>query len=228
MRCAITAALAAVLFVAAPALADDYSLKITKVDPPKTVSDAIRKELGKECAEVQDASKDTLLRVWLVKQLPNVATAGQAKNGLTYKELKETGLIGVLEVVAKKGMTDYREQQIGAGVYTLRLGFMPASGDHEGKAPNPEFCLLSPVAKDTKPAALSDLKSLVELSNNSTDTGHPAVMLLVPVKPAKKLELTKHKSLDGHWVLNGKVETTVDKKSYEVGIGLVVVGKSSG
>ena len=80
-------------------------------------------------------------------------------------------------------MTDYRKQKIKEGVYTLRLAYQPADGDHMGTAPNNEFCL--PVAADDdKDAALMKPKALQETSAKVAGGNHPAVLLLFP--PAAK------------------------------------------
>jgi len=52
-----------------------------------------------------------------------------------------TTLLGALRV--HKTEIDYRKQKLKEGVYTLRLAYQPADGDHMGTAPNAEFACRS-------------------------------------------------------------------------------------
>jgi hypothetical protein len=212
------------LVFAQTALAADYSIKAEKADPPKQLADPVAKELdGTAIKFVQDG--DTACTVWFCKEVPSIATPAQAKNGLTYRELKQGTLIGAIEIV-KAGFMDYRKQKIPAGVYTLRLGFQPMDGDHMGTAPNNEFLLLSPADADKTVAAVEELKALAQLSAKTTKSGHAAVMVLFPAKPTSPPELVKQKDPDNHWTINAQVNAIVDKKPYPLGIALTVVGQT--
>ncbi len=116
-------------------------------------------------------------RLWFRKEVPAKATPEQVKNGLTLREIPETTLLGVLQV--HRTLIDYRKQKIKEGVYTLRLAYQPADGDHMGTAPNNEFCL-AVFADDDKDAKLMKAKALQEASAKVTGGSHPAVLLLFP------------------------------------------------
>src|SRR6266540_2112808 len=120
-----------------------YSIKtVAKSAPPKELDESIRKLLDSSSVQVLDPNNKVLCEVWF----PTEATAEQVKNGLSYRELKETTILGAVRF--EQATTDYRKQKIKAGVYTLRLGFQPMDGDHMGTAPHNEFCLLVAADKD--------------------------------------------------------------------------------
>jgi hypothetical protein len=99
------------------------------------------------------------------------------KNGLTYREIPEGTLVGTLEF--PKTFTDYRKQELPAGVYTLRFAVQPDIGDHTGTTPHPEFCLICPAAEDKSDEPI-EKKKLIELSSKVNEGRHPAVLLLWP------------------------------------------------
>jgi hypothetical protein len=114
--------------------------------------------------------------------------------------------------------TDYRKQKVKAGVYTLRLGYQPADGDHAGSSMYQEFLVAIDAAKDTKPDVIEP-KAMVEVSMKSINTGHPAVFMLFPnPKPAAEPKL-EAKGND-HWVLFARRDVSVKGKKADGGIGL--------
>jgi hypothetical protein len=207
--------------------ADPYKLQTSTMSVPKEVAAPVAAQIGPQGAQLQDQAGDTVCNVWLCKEVSGGdATLTQAQNGLTYRELKEGSLLGVIQIV-KKGFNDYRKQPINPGVYTLRLGFQPEDGDHMGTAPGNNFALLVPAANDKNPAPMADHKAVSDASIKSTGTGHPGVLFLFPGKPSDAPVFEKNKTSEDHWTLNWKVDVLVDKKPFPLGISLTLVGKSS-
>src|SRR5262249_11163848 len=111
-----------VLLVAvAPAWSADakYSIKADKKEPPKELSEPVRKLLGDQVVTLLDAKGNPVCDLWFRKEVPAEATEEQVKNGLTYRELKETSILGAIKF--EQEATDYRKQKVKAGVYTIRL-----------------------------------------------------------------------------------------------------------
>jgi phosphopantetheinyl transferase (holo-ACP synthase) len=209
-----------------PALlaAPDYSIKtVADTAPPKQLSDAVRKVLDNTVIQLKDAKDETVVEVWLAKEPAAKATAEQVKNGLTYRELPSSTILGAVRVV--KATTDYKKQKIPAGVYTLRLGIQPEDGDHMGTAPYNEFALLCPAAEDKK-TDLLETKELRELSAKTTEN-HPGVWVLFP---ADKDAADKPKVVSkpgGHWVLFLKLPVVSGDRKATLPFGLNLVGHSS-
>src|SRR5262249_3425109 len=134
---------AVALFLAAvPAFAADakYTLKTAQTPLPQELAEPIRKLMSDQSVQLTDAPGALLCEVWWRKELPVKATPVQVKNGLIYRDLEESTLLGAVRF--DQQFTDYRKQKVKPGVYTLRLGFQPMDGDHMGTAPQGEFCLL--------------------------------------------------------------------------------------
>ena len=213
----------AALCLATPIPAAGYSVKTAMTPPPKELKEPIQKLLGDRSVQLLDDKGAVLCELWLRKQLPAKATPAQVKNGLTYREVEETTLVGAARL--DQPMTDYRKQKIKPGVYTLRLAFQPMDGDHMGTAPYSEFCLLSPANEDVKPDRMEP-KELQELSAKSTGGTHPAVFLLYPNnKPAEAPKLVKKEG--DTWVLDIKEDVTAGGQPAVLGFGLTLIGHTA-
>jgi hypothetical protein len=220
-----TAAILTLLAVATSAPAQTkYSIKEAKTEPPKELKPAVAKLLDDGAVQLLDDKGAVVCEVWFRKEVPAKATPEQVKNGITLRDIPETTVLGALRV--HKTMTDYRKQKIKEGVYTLRLGFQPADGDHMGTAPNNEFCL--PVfASDDKDAELMKPKELQETSAKVAGGAHPAVLLLFP--PAAKVpdKPTLEKDDMNDWVLTRGVEIKAGDAKAKIGLVLTLVGVST-
>jgi hypothetical protein len=197
--CVIPGLVAVFVHVLAGRVAGDdskYAIKPASNPAPKELSDSIRKLLNEKSLQLVSAGS-VVSELWLRKVLPTKATPEQIKNGLTYRELDESTMIGAMRL--DQEWTDYRKQKVKPGVYTLRLGFQPMDGDHMGTAPYPEFCLLVPANIDQKPD-LIEAKELRELSAKSNGGSHPTVLLLFPNEKPENNPKLENKG-DNTWVL---------------------------
>lgn|SRR5579871_290222 len=202
-----------------------YALKAATTPAPKELAEPIRTLLGDQSLQLTDNKGAVFCEVWLRKQLPVRATPAQVKNGLSYRDLEESTLLGAVRF--DQQWTDYRKHKIKPGVYTLRLGFQPMDGDHMGTAPYSEFCLLISANADTKPE-LIETKRLQEMSAKSIGGSHPAVLLLFPNdKPVDKPSLVQKEN--DHWVAMLKEPVAIQGQPAPagLGIGLTLVGHTS-
>jgi hypothetical protein len=200
-----------------------YSIKTATTPAPKEIKEPIAKLLSEQSLQLLDDKGAAVGEFWFRKEVPSKATPAQVKNGLTYRELDETTLLGAVRF--DRQVTDYRKQKINPGVYTVRLGFQPMDGDHMGTSPHPEFGLLVPAAADEKPDPLANAKELQEASSKAVvgSSSHPAVFLLVPVKKVE--EAPKLSGMGGgKWVLYAKADVKAGDQKAALGIGLTVVG----
>jgi hypothetical protein len=210
------------LILTGPASAAKYTVKVEDAPPPPEVGNRVRALLEVKGLSVYDDAGQLLLTVWPRKAFESKATAEQVKNGLTYRELEESDLVGAVKF--PKLWTDFRKQKIKAGVYTLRIGWQPMDGDHMGTAPFNEFCLLAPAAKDQS-ADHMPTKALHELSATAVGQSHPGVVLLFPnPKPAD--EPAVESKPNNVWVLNFKRPVTAGGQKTFLGFSLVVIGQT--
>ena len=152
------------------------SLKTDQLDPPKELAKALKPEFDTEAFVVGEGDTDSMT-FWFRKEIPAKASAEQLENGLTYREIPEGTLVGIVQF--EKAFVDFRKQEIPAGTYTLRIAVQPDTGDHKDTAPHSDFVLLSLVADDKSSEAV-EVKDLVRRSIKVTGSDHPAVMLLFP------------------------------------------------
>jgi hypothetical protein len=152
------------------------SAKVEKVAVPEALAEPVRKLLDGQALVVRNGDAE-VMTVWFRSEIPAKATEEQVKNGLTYREIPEGTLVGAVRFPQK--FTDFRKQEIAAGVYTLRFAVQPDIGDHTGTAPHPDFCLMCRAEDDTS-AAPVEKKKLIEVSSLVNEGRHPAVLLMWP------------------------------------------------
>src|SRR5262245_8533200 len=199
-----------------------YAVKTVEQAPPKELSEAIQKVLEPTAIQLTDSSGQLISELWPRRELPAQATPEQIKNGLTYREVKQTEIVGAIRFA--QDWRDYRKQKVKAGVYTLRLAYQPMDGDHTGASEFQEFLVVLAAGKDMK-AEPMEVKHMSETSQQSIGTGHPAVFMLFPNnKPGATPELlAKPKN---HFVVNFKEDVAVEgkKTGTALGFGLTLVG----
>ena len=159
MRSLLT--LTAILACAATFGAD---LKVTDKAAPKEIDPSIQKLLQPKAIQAGP------YEFWLVSELPTA-------KGLD--GLKQATLLGAVSL--PKPARDYRDDEVAAGVYTMRLILQPQDGNHLGTSEFPQFAALTPAKLDTKPDGITDYKSLVKASSKETSTDHPVILSLRPV-----------------------------------------------
>lgn len=202
-------------------VADGWTVRSDQLSLPDVLSESVRNVLEDKASTVKDGETE-IMSLWFRKSIPSKATEQQLKNGLTYRELPETVIVGAVKLT--KPFVDYRKQEIPAGVYTLRLGFQPENGDHMDTAPHTEFLLLSP-ASDDQSIEEMDLKSLVKLSKKATGGDHPAVMLLFPIA-SEKVDLGIAEKEGNVRLLQIKRNIEANGKTTQLGFGITIAGKS--
>ncbi len=198
-----------------------YSIKTVETPAPKELDPSIQKLLGKSAIQLQDASGKTVAEFWFRPEIPADATPEQIKNGLTWREVRQSEVLGAVRF--DQDWSDFRKQKVKAGTYTLRLGYQPADGDHQGSSDFQEFLLVLAADKDKSPEPL-EFKQLAEASAKSIGTGHPGVFMLVPIAaPAAPSISARPKNQS---VINTKGDIVVGgkKAGAAMGIGLTVVG----
>lgn len=201
---------------------DKFTLSSEKADPPEVIKEPIRNQLSSESVRVVDGDGKPLATLWPRKEIPTKAVKEQIQNGLTYREVPSSTVVGAIEL--HRNWKDYRRHEIEKGVYTLRIAVQPTSDDHVGTAPFQDFCLLCPAEKDEK-LDLLEPKALVELSAESHGGTHPVVMLLYPdSKPQAKPKWVSQGK--GAWTANLMQVATGEGGKADLGFAFVLIGKS--
>jgi hypothetical protein len=112
--------------------------------------------------------------------------------------LPEGGMIALVRF-PESGGSDYREQSIPAGTYTMRYGLHPEDGNHMGVAASRDFGVLTPVDKDPDPAKVFPFKELMELTKQ-VGNAHPTIVRLEMAETSDTPHLWQDDA--EHWVLD--------------------------
>jgi len=209
------------LFAAGPATrqllaADSYTLdKVAEAPPtelPAPLRDAVRAE-----ALVVKGPSGVLCEIWLRKEVP-VAAAPSAELGITFGQLAEGTFLGVMRIAAPT--TDYRNQKIKPGVYTLRYADTPVDGNHQGVAPQRDFALLSPAAEDADPASVTRDEA-IKRSTKTTGSKHPSVWSLWPGDDSATAPALRYQSDSEIWLLTFRLPLS---GGTQLSVGMVVAG----
>lgn len=209
------------LYLAPVAFAEEpkYTAKVEKVAIPAALAEPIRKVLDEQALVVRNGETE-LMTVWFRTEIPAKATDEQVKNGLTYQEIPEGALVGAIRFPEK--FTDFRKQELAAGVYTLRFAIQPDIGDHTGTSPQPNFCLLCP-AKEDKTTADIEKKKLIEVSSLVNEGRHPAVLLMWP-NNGKDATVKVVSKGEGVYVANIKRTLVTETQKTTLGFAITIAG----
>lgn len=175
---------------------------------PDSVPQATRELVAAEGVAVKSGDA-VVMRFWM----RTAPFEGEPASGfgVRFDNVPEGAFLGVLEFVGRG--SDFREQSVPAGVYTLRFGLHPEDGNHMGVAASRDFGLLAPVGGDLEVTRNFDFDGIVELS---ADVGnpHPTVARLELPEGDQGPHLWENDY--EHWVLDVPVADTV--------VGIVVDG----
>jgi hypothetical protein len=207
---------------AALAAAEDGKLSpVEKL--PSGLADKVSAALNTHGQQV-DIGAAAVCTVWLVKDLPVKA---DFKPTLSVKYPLAPGqLVGAMHVVKKSEFTDFRGQEVPAGVYTLRYGQQPVDGNHVGTSDLADFLLAIPAASDVDPATPKSPQDLFPLSAKTAGSNHPAIYSLLPPKADDKTPSLTHEK--EFWVLRLTAEGKSGDTAVKVPLRVVIVGVSEG
>jgi hypothetical protein len=181
--------------------------------PPDTVPAAISSALDPAGIRITKADGSVWCEVWMVKAL--AAGPKSTEEAVSLPTIPHGTLLGVVRFPAQA--SDRRGNPVPAGVYSLRYSTFPADGNHMGVAPQRDFALLIPAAKDKPADVRLNYEQLIALSKAATGAPHPPCLSLFPSSQATVPSLHQEEK---DWVLHVKAGGQ--------GIAIIVVGKSEG
>lgn len=226
VRLAIAGVLSLLLTgVAGLASAAEHKVESLGDPPPQAaISAEIAALLGGPALRVTRAPSRVVCDVWLCKEWVQAKAPEKAAGSVLYP-LQPGQLIGVVSY-PKRG-TDFRDQKIAEGVYTLRYGHQPIDGAHVGTSATRDFLLLLPAAADKTPAPL-DYKTLTKLSAEAAGSTHPLLLpLQKPVSAEGDVPAIRHKEEGDWWIVKSRGMNRIGDQSQPLAMEWVVVGKAS-
>lgn len=224
MRRLVAFTVASFLAISVAAFAQGtYKIQATTGPAGGDVSQAIQSSLQAQGESLLDSSGKVLCEVWLRKALTAAANPDTAGDVL-YGKIDQGSLVGVIHF--PEATKDFRGQAIKAGYYTLRYELVPQDGNHMGVSQYRDFLLLVPAAKDTDGTKAVTFSDAVKLSRDSTDTGHPGVMLMDSVSDSNKTFPALFQDYSQNWAL--QMEAPLGTSGQKLKFALVLVGQYQG
>lgn len=200
--------------------------KLTAVEKtPAGLTEKVATALNPKGQQLQ-AGGATIGSVWLVKQLDTKADFKPSSN-VKYP-LTPGQLVGAIDVVKKSEFTDFRGQDVAAGVYTLRYGQQPVDGNHVGTSELYDFLLAIPAKLDTDPATLKMPEAMHKLSAKTAGSNHPAIFSLLPPKTDDKTPSLVHDGSKEFWILSLTADGKSGDATVKIPLRVVIVGVSEG
>jgi len=195
-KCRIALLAGALAFNSASLCAAELTVRVTEKEPPKELDAFVRAVLQKKAVQLVDGDRP-VWEFWLVNELPLQSKPASLAKAMD--TLKQPALLGAVSV--PKALRDYRDDELAAGVYTMRFALQPQDGNHLGTAEFSYFAALTPAKLDTKPDGIADYKALVKASSKETSTDHPLILSLRPAgaeagdTPSLQEPVSEHKSV---------------------------------
>jgi len=225
MRRLVAFSLASFLALSVAAFAQGpYKIGTAKGLTASDVSPAIQSTLQPQGEALLDGAGKVLCEVWLRKDLTPAKVPDTAANVL-YGKIAQGSLVGVIHF--PDATKDFRGQGLKAGYYTLRYELVPEDGNHMGVSQYRDFLLLVPAAKDTDGTQPVSFTDAVKLSRNSTNTGHPGVMLLDSVSDSVKTFPAVFQDYSQNWALQMEAQLGT-AGGQKLPLAIVLVGQYQG
>ena len=155
--------------------AAELTLKTADKEPPPQLDASIRSALRPKAIQLLDGDK-AVYEFWFCNEVPLKSKPASTAKALD--TIKEATLLGAVSVAGAK--RDYRDDELAAGVYTMRFAFQPEDGNHLGTAEYPYFAVLVSSKLDTKPGGITEYKPLVKTSAKTASGDHPMILSLRP------------------------------------------------
>lgn len=200
---------------AATGFAEDYALEKAETVPAGLASD-VAAALAPNGYRIVSGKK-AVCEIWLCKDIP-VKSDFQPTLSLKYP-LTSGELIGVLQVPKRSKFSDFREQPIEDGLYTLRYGKQPQDGNHIGTSEYSDFLLALPAKEDESTSEVDDVDKLQTASAEATGGAHPAIFQLLPLEETTEPATLVHLEDHDFWVLQLKKGTGIP-----IDLRLIVIG----
>jgi hypothetical protein len=178
--------------------------------PPADVSPGIAGMLQKDGVRILNG-KNVVMELWFRSSTPT--GPANTEDAISLTKIPLGSLLGVARFPQRGA--DRRGQQIKPGVYTMRLGFFPPNGDHQGVSPQRDFAVLSPAADDKDGNTALPYAALIAASLKGSGTPHPLVFSLWKSEGEFKPGLTQE----------GEHDTVLQAKIGDTAVSMIVDGK---
>ena len=202
--------------------AQEYSVELIDAPPDADeISEVLAEQLATKGVRVKRGTNRTTCEVWFCKQW--TVDAGFKTTDERLYPFKPGQLIGLMHF--RRRGSDFRDQTMGRGWYTLRFGLQPVDGNHEGTSPTRDF-LLMVAADEDSPDTKWETEDLMKSSAKAAGSSHPAMICLQRATDGSQVAIRHDKSNDW-WILHAVGKGMADDKTLNIPIDLVVIGHAT-
>ena len=201
-----------------------YKAEAVSLPVPQELAAAIRQEINPEAIRITGPD-GAFCELWPRNNIPPAATMNR-DTGVIFGQIAEGTLIGVIRF--EGDASDFHNQFIRPGIYTLRYQVQPVDANHTGVSPFRDFLLLVPAGVDLTPAPLIG-NDLLDDSKKASGTQHPSVWSLLPDNAAPvTLPATRHGDPGDFWTVyfRASIPAAAGNPAPAV-MGLVLVGHAA-
>lgn len=208
----VTSCLAILVVVPYFLVAGDFQASVGGSEVPQELPSEMVEMIEKQAIFAKAPDGKVVAEFWP----RNVAFNGDpvAGFGIRFETMPEGSLLGVVRF--PENGSDFREQSIKPGVYTMRYGLHPEDGNHMGVAASRDFALLVKADADTEPNQNLPFGLLTQLSVSSSGNPHPTILRLELPDGDDSGHIWQDEA--GHWVLDLAIPGDA--------IGVVIYGHS--
>jgi len=209
--------------ISAAVAAEHRVVTLEESPPAEALSEDILSQISEKGFTVIRGKSRTVCQIWLCRDWP-VAADFKASSEVLYP-FKPGQLIGVLRY--KRKGSDFRDQDIARGVYTLRFGQQPVDGNHEGTSPTRDFLLLVRADAD-KSSEPIDPKQVLELSAEAAESSHPALLSLQKVDiNGENMPTMRYNADQDWWIVQLNGQATAGDTAHDLRLDFVVAGHAA-
>jgi hypothetical protein len=201
-----------------------YKAEAENIPVPQELAAAIRQEINPEAIRVTGPD-GAFCEIWLRSNIPPAATMNR-DIGVIFGQLTEGTLIGAIRF--EGNASDFHNQSIRPGIYTLRYQVQPVDAGHTGVSPFRDFLLLVPAGVDLTPAPLTG-NDLLDASKKASSTQHPSVWSLLPDNATPvTLPAMRHGDPGDFWTVYFRVSVPAAAGNPAPAVmGLILVGHAA-
>jgi hypothetical protein len=211
------------LLVSPTAHGQDYTVEAIQGAPDTDeVSAEVRALMADQGVRVKRGSR-AAVEIWLLKEWTIDAEFEQSDQRLY--PFVPGQLVGLAHF-GRRG-SEFRDQQVESGWYTMRFGLQPVDGNHEGTSPTRDFLLLVKAGQDSADKQW-DEKELHKASAEAAGATHPAMLCLQLPEEQGESPSIRHDEATDWWILRALGKgVAANQAPQEIPIELVVVGHAS-
>ncbi len=201
--------------------AQDYSVEV--INEPISaddLSEAIAAELAPTGYRVVQGESRAIWEIWPAKKWS--VEAGFTATPVRLYPFQEGELIGVAKL--RRRGSDFRDQTISRGVYTLRYALQPVDGNHIGTSPTRDFLLMVSAQEDPSPEPRAT-EGLLEASAEAAGSSHPAMICLQKLDDGATAPALRYLENRGWWVL--RLVGKAGDDNADMPLDMVVVGHAA-